>query len=509
MVTMPTAVKRKTFMILALVFSLTVALLTIATDAGLRERLGQTYWVLSLAIIGCILLVLAGYTWDRTLMTRLHEMRMRAGGSIRESTVEDDLNGQERVEADEVMGLARQIEHMARSLQNVEASYRSIVEEQPDLICRYKPDGRLTFVNGAYTRFFGRDRQEILGQRLSLQTLGYPRSEGAPLPDSAAFEGVVEDASGRPVSLLWSHRAIKDREGNVLEYQAIGHDISIRKESERALLRAKEAAESADKSKSEFLTIVSHEIRTPINGVIGFAKLLYETPLSSEQREYVDMIRNSSRNLEALINDILDLSRIEAGQLTIDRSPFALRDCVQDILAFFQPQARAAALKLDLRIDPAVPVIVNGDQNRLRQILTNLVDNALKFTESGGITVTLTCIRGEEQPADTPRPVRLFFAVIDTGIGIGTGMLDQLFKPFNQVDASSRRRHSGSGLGLAISKRLCELMGGAISVDSKPGEGSTFRFSLALDYDKGDSRPPMEFRTPAPSPVITPGPIVA
>lgn len=192
-----------------------------------------------------------------------------------------------------------------------------------------------------------------------------------------------------------------------------------------------------------------------------------------------------------LVSDILDLSRIEAGEIEIAQAPFALRDGVQEVIAFFQPRARAAGLKLDLRIDPAVPVIVNGDAHRLRQIMTNLVGNAIKFTERGLVSINLTCIRGESVPGTTRNYVRVFFTIVDTGIGIPAEQVAQLFKPFSQVDASSKRRRGGTGLGLVISKRLCELMGGAISVDSTPGEGSTFRFSAQFDYEKGDSRSPL------------------
>ncbi|HEY0945822.1 MAG TPA: ATP-binding protein [Opitutaceae bacterium] len=487
---MPHALKRKTVMILALAASLTIALLSIAFDENLRERLGENYWVISFAIIGSILLVLAGYVWDRTLIQRLEEMRR----TVRHRTpLVAEPAGDEIADDDEVMGLARQIERMAQSLQKVEASYRGIVEDQADLICRFRPDGRLAFVNGAYARFFGRKRQELIGQRFPLyQVEAIPRTPTGELADAATFEHDLTGTERGNVSFLWTQRAIRDMDGDLLEYQAVGHDITVRKDAEAALLAAKETAESADRAKSEFLTIVSHEIRTPINGVIGFAKLLRDTPLTAEQREFVEMISNSGVALEALISDILDLSKIEAGRIDIDHKPFPLRDCVQDIYGFFLPRARASGLTLDMRVDPAVPQVVNGDQNRLRQILINLLGNAIKFTERGGVTLTLTCVRGEDVPGTTRKQLRLFFAISDTGIGIDSEKLDQLFKPFSQVDTSSTRRRGGTGLGLIISKRLCELMGGSISVESRPGEGSIFRFSLALDYEKNEMLPPAD-----------------
>jgi len=236
---------------------------------------------------------------------------------------------------------------------------------------------------------------------------------------------------------------------------------------------------------------VSHEIRTPINGVIGFAEILADSPLTLEQREQVAIIKSSGQSLEKLINDILDLSKIEAGKIEIESSPFALHKAIEDVAVFFQPRARTTGLSLNVDFDPDVPVIVNCDESRLRQILTNLIGNAIKFTEHGCIRLHVSCLRGEAVSLrETRRELRLFFAVSDTGVGIPADKVHQLFQPFSQVDHSAERRRSGTGLGLIISKRLCELMGGSISVDSTPGEGTTFRFSLVADYEVGDTSVP-------------------
>jgi PAS domain S-box-containing protein len=470
--------KRKTFFFLALAFSLVVALIAVVTDENLREKLGPTYYVLSLAIIGSVLLVLAGYVWDRTLMQRLKTLR---------TTVATDPDDAGRdPDHDEIMGLARNIERMAQTLQKTEASYRGIVEDQVDLICRYRPDGKLTFVNSAYAQAFGRKRNELVGQLFPLFTPGASIAN-----EPYTFERELNLADGRHCWLMWTQRPIKDESANTLEFQAVGHDITLRKEAEAALLHAKEAAEAADRAKTEFLAIVSHEIRTPINGVIGFAQILADSPLSPEQRQQVAIIKSSGEALEKLIADILDLSKIEANKIEIESVPFGLHRCVEETVAFFQPRARAAALTIAATIDPEVPVIVNSDEARLRQILTNLIGNALKFTERGRITVHVSCMRGEPVGlSDSRRSLRLFFAVSDTGVGIPADKISKLFKPFSQVDSSSERRRSGTGLGLIISKRLCELMGGSISVDSKPGEGTTFRFSLLADYERGDTHAP-------------------
>ncbi len=480
---MPASSSRKTFLILALAFSLVVALVAVIIDEELREKLGTSYYVLALAIIGSVLLLLAGYVWDRTLMQRLRALR---------TTVEiEDATANLEPDHDEVIGLARNIERMAQTLQKTEASYRGIVEDQVDLICRYRVDGKLTFVNGAYAVAYGRKRPELVGQPFPFFSAAESAVEAV-----RTFEHEFDFADGRHAWLMWTQRAIKDEAGHTLEFQAVGHDITLRKDAEATLLRAKEAAEAADRAKSEFLAMVSHEIRTPINGVIGFAQILADSPLSLEQREQVAIIMSSGQALEKLITDILDLSKIEAGKIEIESSPFALHKSIAEVVAFFQPRSRTTGLTVSADIDPDVPVIVNSDEARLRQILVNLVGNAFKFTERGGIRVHVSCMRGQSVGLrHTRRELRLFFAVSDTGVGISEDNVAKLFKPFSQVDVSAERRRRGTGLGLAISKRLCELMGGTISVDSKPDEGTTFRFSLLTDYEVGDTTLPFPVRT--------------
>ena len=487
--------RRKSFMILALAASLAATLVAISLDTDLQARLGDRYWGVGLSIIGSVLLVLAGYVWDRSMLERLRQINDTAKqqGTVVAEVAPTLLEVQEDEaprEHDEIIGLARRIEQMAQALQKVEASYRGIVEDQVDLICRYRADGKLTFANSAMARFIGKKRSELLGQRFHLFDLGYPtRDFQGNLPDNSTFEVTGPGSDGETKTFLWTHRAIKSAAGETLEFQAVGHDITARKEAEATLLRAKEAAESADRAKSEFLTVVSQEIRTPISGVLSFAKLLRETPLTPDQREYVELIHNSGTTLEAMIADILDLSSLEAGKIEIENRAFPLRETVQQVHQHFVPRARTAGLDLDLRIDNSVPEIVNGDEHRLRQVLTNLVSNAIKFTERGSIGISLTCIRGDDIVGTNRRRLRLFFAVTDTGIGIPAERLGELFRPFGQVHAPSPRRRGGTGLGLAISKRLCELMGGAISVESRAGEGSTFRFSVALDYEQTETAP--------------------
>jgi PAS domain S-box-containing protein len=472
--------QRKTVLILSLALSLAVALIAIVAEEDLREKLGSLFYVIGFAITGCVLLVLTGYVWDRSVMDRLKTLR--AAGTAAE---ERNPTTREESDPDEILGLAKNIERMARSLQQVEANYRNMVEDQVDFICRYRPDGRITFVNGTYARAFGKKRQELSGELFPFYSPGAAIGDG---PFTFERELILPDNRRR--WLLWIQRPVGDANG-IVEYQAVGHDITERKEAEAALIRAKEAAEAADRAKSEFLAIVSHELRTPINGVIGFAKLLGESPLNPEQREFVAMIQTGGRALERLIADILDLSRIEAGNVEIDKNPFALHQCVTETCALFAAKARESGLLLESKIEPGVPAIVTGDATRISQILNNLVGNALKFTDRGRITVGVNCARGEPITAGSKRrELRVFFTVADTGIGLPADKIADLFKPFSQIDTSTHRRRGGTGLGLVISKRLCELMGGTISVESRLGDGTTFRFSVLLEYSQGDTAEP-------------------
>ncbi len=503
---MPNSMRRKTILIFGLAFALCASLAVIITQESIQSKLGDSYYVLCLSLIGCVLLVVGGYVFDRSLLTELRKLGKTAESKVASAStdlvpiIDLPTDGAEEGH-NEVIGLARQIERMAQSLQRVEASYRAIVEDQLDVICRYRADGKLTFVNGAYARLFGKKRQELLGQPFFLHRRENRDTSSGDNPGTS-FEHDFTLPDGTRITHLWAQRAIKDPDGNVMEFQAVGHDITVRKEAEAALLRAKEAAESADRAKSEFLAVVSHEIRTPINGVIGFTKLLRETPLNPEQRSFVDMIGSSGLTLEALISDILDMSKIEAGKIDIEHAPFALRRTVEEVVMFFAPKARSAGLTLDAKIDQDVPALVNGDVNRLRQILVNLVGNAIKFTERGGVTVSLSCARGALVDNSHRRELKLLFSVADTGIGIPADKMDQLFRPFSQVDTSSSRRRGGTGLGLIISKRLCELMGGAIAAESESGRGSVFRFNLKVDYERNhDTNPSV---APATAPTSAP-----
>ena len=279
---------------------------------------------------------------------------------------------------------------------------------------------------------------------------------------------------GAVIYCEWYNSAIFDDDGNLISVMSLVQEVTARKRAETALMQATRQAEAANRAKGLFLANMSHEIRTPLNGVIGMTSLLLGTELTEEQGTYVEVIRSSSDALLNIINDILDLSKIESGKLMLEEQPFDLQECIESAMDIVAPAANQKKVRLICRVDPSTPQRLVGDVTRLRQVLLNLLSNAVKFTDTGEVTVKAYSSTRRDRRMD------VHFAVKDTGIGIAPTQQHRLFEAFSQADESTTRKYGGTGLGLTICKRLVKLMEGDIGVESTPGVGSTFYFSICV-----------------------------
>jgi PAS domain S-box-containing protein len=354
-------------------------------------------------------------------------------------------------------------------LQEAEQRARSLFESQGDLIVLRDADGRITFVNDAYCELARKKRTELIGGRFQFTVVEQGESaiesNGTRIHDQR-----IETALG-PRWIAWREALVRFDAGVPAEMQCVGRDVTDRTQTERALSEARDQADAASRAKSRFLAMASHEIRTPLNGIIGMSGLLLDTSLTPEQTTYAKAVKTSGDALLALIEELLDYSKIEAGKIDLESRSFALAALIEDITELLAPRAQARKLEIAAFIDDRLPAQVIGDSARLRQVLLNLAGNAIKFTVTGGVALIV-------EPGIWPNEIS--FLVRDTGIGIAPEARERIFREFEQADDRIARSYGGTGLGLSISERIIKRMGGRITLESTPGEGSTFEVSLSL-----------------------------
>ncbi|SDN09537.1 PAS domain S-box-containing protein [Afipia sp. GAS231] len=365
---------------------------------------------------------------------------------------------------------------------------RSLIESNIDAIMTTDPSGIITDVNKQMEALTGCTRDELIGAPFKGYFTDPERAEAAikrVLSEKSVtdYELTARARDGKQTVVSYNATTFYDRNRTLQGVFAAARDVTERKRVEAELQQAKAAAESASRTKSDFLASMSHEIRTPMNAIMGIADLLAKTSLSPEQDKYVQIFRRAGDNLLNLINDILDLSKVEASQLELERTGFSLNDLLEKVTEMVALRASEKGLAMVYEIAPGVPNDLVGDPTRLRQVLLNLLGNAIKFTQTGEVTLRVA------PDADPSVPTALRFTVSDTGIGIAREKLGQVFERFTQADSSTTRRFGGSGLGLTISRRLVELMGGRIWVESEVEKGSVFAFAAPFEISASDNRP--------------------
>ena len=412
--------------------------------------------------------------------------------------------------------LERRVEQRTAELRESGEKLRLIFENAFDGISIYEEipaeDKRILLeCNERYCQMAGRSKEELMATGDTRTIQHTIESAG----DESDWQSIME---GRFYTGVFSWIR-PDGQKNIIEYNAaptkvgeryftigLDRDITERQRAQAELRQAKEAAEAATQAKSAFLAMMSHEIRTPMNAIIGMSGLLMDTQLNPDQREFAETIRSSGETLLTIINDILDFSKIEAGKLDLEYAAFDLRECLESAIDLVASRAAEKKLDLAVEVDPSVPPAIRGDVTRLRQVLINLLNNAVKFTAYGEVVLTVAGATNSEAQVDReratvspdhPAAVQLHFSVRDTGIGIPADRLDRLFQSFSQVDASTARKYGGTGLGLAISKRLAEMMGGRMWVESQVGVGSIFHFTIQAEPAQVSMHPRHEGQQPS------------
>jgi PAS domain S-box-containing protein len=419
----------------------------------------------------------------------LGTLRMLASSANRFSLGEHDVRVESggapevRAAAEAFNDMANNIESLIASLGESESNNRrlaAIVKQSSEAIWTRDLHGRITTWNAGAAVLFGYTADEAIGRALNLDRLSSPEQEASRYARVRAGETFLYETragtrDGREIDIEVSAAPLHDEHNNVVGKITVAHDVTERKRAEAELSAARLAAEAANLAKSSFLAKMSHEIRTPMNGVLGMTELLLETELTGAQRRFAETVQRSGKSLLAIINDILDFSKIEAGKLDLEHIDFDLRQTVEDTIELLAERAQSKGLELACNLPVSLVTRVKGDPLRLGQVLTNLIGNAIKFTEQGEVSVSLS-IRDEDN-----EKIALRFEVIDTGLGISNEAQGRIFENFSQADGSTTRKHGGTGLGLAISKQLVDMMGGEMRVESAPGVGSTFWFEVRFE----------------------------
>ncbi|MGN6583946.1 MAG: response regulator [Rhizobiaceae bacterium] len=362
-------------------------------------------------------------------------------------------------------------------LQESEERFRGLIDALGDIVVHRDREGRIVYANRVLADLVGWEQRALSGRKLSDFGIDVGIMPDAALSDGECLSStdVAIQTGGETRWYSWIELSVRDKAGDAVSHRAIARDITGRKQAEEASIAARERAEFANKAKSRFLATVSHEIRTPMNGIMGMAKLLTDTRLSPEQKTYVGAISTSANALLALIEDLLDFSKIEAGRFDMEFQPVSPRELVENVAELLAARAYAQGIGLGCYCAPDAPQRITADPDRLRQVLLNLIGNAIKFTETGGVLVSVT------RSPDTEAAIR--FSVTDTGAGLTQADFQRVFQEFEQADSTSTRRHGGAGLGLAISKRIVEAMNGTIAVESELGEGACFFFDIPVGQD--------------------------
>jgi PAS domain S-box-containing protein len=376
-----------------------------------------------------------------------------------------------------------------KAIRESEELFRTLSSAAPIGIFRADREGRWVYVNQRWSEMTGRAAETALGYGWLEAVHPKDREATERLWKTAAeMEMELQDETrfltpdGNINWVYWGSRALHGPDGSLIGYVGVIEDISKRRAAEQRLLEAKQSAESANEAKSQFLANMSHEIRTPMNGILGMTELALETPLSIQQREYLEMVKGCAESLLEIIEDILDFSKIENGKAELDHVPFSILECVENALQPVTMRAQQKGLELEWSVRGDLPERVRGDPIRLRQILINLLGNAVKFTEAGEVSLGLECLKRSEEEAE------IRFEVRDTGVGIPAEHHSKIFDAFQQCDTSVTRQFGGTGLGLSISARIVRMMGGEIQVESAAGKGSRFFFTVKLKMAESAER---------------------